>query len=109
MTFVSISYGDKEKFERSIYFSVFEVSFHVSISYGDKEKFEPVKTVFHNISNSFKVSISYGDKEKFEPVKSKRLDHQPFLFQSPMEIKRNLNKRGKTLGLYRLRFNLLWR
>ncbi len=37
----------------------------VSISYGDKEKFE--LDGYESYANSEIVSISYGDKEKFEP------------------------------------------
>ncbi len=37
----------------------------VSISYGDKEKFEPV-AARPNRPQMSPVSISYGDKEKFE-------------------------------------------
>ncbi len=86
LTFVSISYGDKEKFE----------------PVGGKQlpttaKFQSPMEIKRNLNLSFKtgcpifrVSISYGDKEKFEhrQVAIKLLIN---LFQSPMEIKRNLN------------------
>ncbi len=39
----------------------------VSISYGDKEKFELLVTILRDLDYQ-QVSISYGDKEKFEPV-----------------------------------------
>ncbi len=39
---------------------------NVSISYGDKEKFEPVSTKNSDEFTLAQVSISYGDKEKFE-------------------------------------------
>ena len=43
--------------------------FTVSISYGDKEKFERKKANRFFIILSYNVSISYGDKEKFERSK----------------------------------------
>ncbi len=61
---VSISYGDKEKFEQ-VLTSLALKNLPVSISYGDKEKFEPAAA--NNSCHSLSVvSISYGDKEKFE-------------------------------------------
>ncbi len=43
---------------------------------------------------SEKVSISYGDKEKFEQVFRTKQFRELQRFQSPMEIKRNLNLEG---------------
>ncbi|EFA71315.1 hypothetical protein CRC_00516 [Cylindrospermopsis raciborskii CS-505] len=62
----------------------------VSISYGDKSKFE-LDVSDEQLDQMVKVSISYGDKSKFEPA---TLQWQKFkeLFQSPMEISLNLNE-----------------
>ena len=67
----------------------------VSISYGDKEKFElRLDDVYELDSLSICVSISYGDKEKFEHCHTPPPYIYKKRFQSPMEIKRNLNKRA---------------
>ena len=63
---VSISYGDKEKFEQIIIPKFLATFSSVSISYGDKEKFEQIQPLIQPILFDNHVSISYGDKEKFE-------------------------------------------
>ncbi len=67
----------------------------VSISYGDKEKFEHLFTLLMTGFTTY-VSISYGDKEKFEQKNIKNWSWT-IGFQSPMEIKRNLNVESGTV------------
>ncbi len=107
---VSISYGDKEKFEPIFDYRQLLVGF-VSISYGDKEKFELCRCIEVTVSNSNVFQSPMEIKRNLNELFCYRaIEPLMDLFQSPMEIKRNLNVNfPHPARCVRRSFNLLWR